>query len=150
MRAGGLLASGAPNPTTSTTTPGAGPLPWRLTNEPQNPGRLQNKTDLMAGLEKVSRVLKKLDEGAPHDCVLVLDASVGQNAHSQVKIFRDMVAVSGLVVTKLDGSAKGGVIVALAERFGLPVHAIGVGEGAEDLQPFNAKDYSRDLMGLEA
>ena len=113
-------------------------------------GRLQNKTDLMAGLEKVSRVLKKLDEGAPHDCVLVLDASVGQNAHSQVKIFRDMVAVSGLVVTKLDGSAKGGVIVALAERFGLPVHAIGVGEGAEDLQPFNAKDYARDLMGLEA
>jgi len=113
-------------------------------------GRLQNKTDLMAGLEKVSRVLKKLDEGAPHDCVLVLDATVGQNAHSQVKIFRDMVAVSGLVVTKLDGSAKGGVIVALAERFGLPVHAIGVGEGAEDLQPFNAKDYARDLMGLEA
>ena len=113
-------------------------------------GRLQNKTDLMAGLEKVSRGLKKLDEGAPHDCVLVLDASVGQNAHSQVKIFRDMVAVSGLVVTKLDGSAKGGVIVALAERFGLPVHAIGVGEGAEDLQPFNAKDYARDLMGLEA
>ena len=113
-------------------------------------GRLQNKTDLMAGLEKVSRVLKKLDEGAPHDCVLVLDASVGQNAHSQVKIFRDMVAVSGLVVTKLDGSAKGGVIVALAERFGLPVHAIGVGEGAEELQPFNAKDYARDLMGLEA
>ena len=113
-------------------------------------GRLQNKTDLMAGLEKVSRVLKKLDEGAPHDCVLVLDASVGQNAHSQVKIFRDMVAVSGLVVTKLDGSAKGGVSVALAERFGLPVHAIGVGEGAEDLQPFNAKDYARDLMGLEA
>ena len=113
-------------------------------------GRLQNKTDLMAGLEKVSRVLKKLDEGAPHDCVLVLDASIGQNAHSQVKIFRDMVAVSGLVVTKLDGSAKGGVIVALAERFGLPVHAIGVGEGAEDLQPFNAKDYARDLMGLEA
>ena len=104
----------------------------------------------MAGLQKVSRVLKKLDENAPHDCVLVLDATVGQNAHSQVEIFRDMVAVSGLVITKLDGSAKGGVIVALAERFGLPVHAIGVGEGAEDLRPFNANDYARDLMGLEA
>tara|TARA_A100001037_G_scaffold55929_1_gene48133 strand:- start:137 stop:1063 length:927 start_codon:yes stop_codon:yes gene_type:complete len=113
-------------------------------------GRLQNKSDLMAGLEKVSRVLKKLDDSAPHDCVLVLDATVGQNAHSQVEIFRDMVAVSGLVVTKLDGSAKGGVIVALAERFGLPVHAIGVGEGAEDLRPFDANDYARDLMGLNA
>ena len=113
-------------------------------------GRLQNRADLMAGLQKVSRVLKKLDENAPHDCVLVLDATVGQNAHSQVEIFRDMVAVSGLVITKLDGSAKGGVIVALAERFGLPVHAIGVGEGAEDLRPFNANDYARDLMGLEA
>lgn len=112
-------------------------------------GRLQNKTDLMAGLEKISRVLKKIDEGAPHDCVLVLDATVGQNAHSQVEIFRDMVAVSGLVVTKLDGSAKGGVIVALAEKFGLPVHAIGVGEGADDLRPFNAADYARDLMGLD-
>lgn len=113
-------------------------------------GRLQNKADLMAGLEKISRVLKKLDETAPHDCVLVLDATVGQNAHSQVEIFRDMVSVSGLVVTKLDGSAKGGVIVALAERFGLPVHAIGVGEGAEDLRPFDATDYARDLMGLDA
>lgn len=113
-------------------------------------GRLQNKADLMAGLEKISRVLKKLDETAPHDCVLVLDATVGQNAHSQVEIFRDMVAVSGLVVTKLDGSAKGGVIVALADKFGLPVHAIGVGEGADDLQPFDAKDYARDLMGLNA
>lgn len=113
-------------------------------------GRLQNKTGLMAGLEKISRVLKKLDEGAPHDCVLVLDATVGQNAHSQVEIFRDMVSVSGLVVTKLDGSAKGGVLVALAERFGLPVHAIGIGEGADDLRPFHAADYARDLMGLDA
>ncbi len=111
-------------------------------------GRLQNKADLMAGLEKISRVLKKLDESAPHDCVLVLDATVGQNAHSQVEIFSDMVAVSGLVVTKLDGSAKGGVLVALAERFGLPVHAIGVGEGADDLRPFDAEDYARDLMGI--
>ncbi len=111
-------------------------------------GRLQNKSDLMAGLEKISRVLKKLDAGAPHDCVLVLDATVGQNAHSQVEVFRDMVAVSGLVVTKLDGSAKGGVLVALAEKFALPVHAIGVGEGAEDLRAFDASVYARDLMGL--
>ncbi len=111
-------------------------------------GRLQNRADLMAGLEKISRVLKKLDEAAPHDCVLVLDATVGQNAHSQVEIFRDMVAVSGLVVTKLDGSAKGGVLIALAEKFALPVHAIGVGEGAEDLRAFEAEDYARDLMGL--
>ena len=113
-------------------------------------GRLQNRTDLMAGLEKINRVIKKLDPEAPHDCILVLDATVGQNAHSQVEIFRDMVAVTGLVVTKLDGSAKGGVLVALAEKFGLPVHAIGVGEGAEDLRPFEAAAYARDLMGLDA
>ena len=113
-------------------------------------GRLQNRTDLMAGLEKINRVIKKLDPDAPHDCILVLDATVGQNAHSQVEIFRDMVAVTGLVVTKLDGSAKGGVLVALAEKFGLPVHAIGVGEGAEDLRPFEAAAYARDLMGLDA
>ncbi len=112
-------------------------------------GRLHNKSDLMAGLEKISRVLKKLDDTAPHDCLLVLDATVGQNAHSQVEIFRDIVAVSGLVLTKLDGSAKGGVLVALAEKFALPVHAIGVGESAEDLQPFEADAYARDLMGLE-
>jgi fused signal recognition particle receptor len=111
-------------------------------------GRLQNQTDLMAGLEKISRVLKKLDATAPHDCILVLDATVGQNAHSQVEIFRNIVAVTGLVVTKLDGSAKGGVLVALAEKFGLPVHAIGVGESAEDLRPFEAEAYARDLMGL--
>lgn len=112
-------------------------------------GRLQNRTDLMAGLEKISRVIKKLDAEAPHDCVLVLDATVGQNAHSQVEIFRDMVAVTGLVVTKLDGSAKGGVLVALAEKFKLPVHAIGVGEGADDLRPFTAQAYARDLMGVD-
>ena len=104
----------------------------------------------MAGLEKINRVIKKLDPDAPHDCILVLDATVGQNAHSQVEIFRDMVAVTGLVVTKLDGSAKGGVLVALAEKFGLPVHAIGVGEGADDLRPFEAAAYARDLMGLDA
>lgn len=113
-------------------------------------GRLHNKADLMAGLEKITRVLKKLDDTAPHDCVLVLDATVGQNAHSQVEIFRDCVAVSGLVVTKLDGSAKGGVLVALADRFGLPVHAIGVGESADDLRPFEANAYAKSLMGLDA
>jgi len=112
-------------------------------------GRLQNKADLMAGLEKIGRVLKKLDADAPHDCLLVLDATVGQNAHSQVEIFREAVAVSGLVVTKLDGSARGGVLVALAEKFALPVHAVGVGEGAEDLHPFEAADFARDLMGLD-
>lgn len=111
-------------------------------------GRLQNQTDLMAGLEKINRVIKKLDPGAPHDCILVLDATVGQNAHSQVEIFRAAVAVSGLVLTKLDGSAKGGVLVALAERFALPVHAVGVGESAEDLRPFEARAYARELMGL--
>jgi fused signal recognition particle receptor len=113
-------------------------------------GRLQNRADLMAGLEKINRVIKKLDPEAPHDCILVLDATVGQNAHSQVEIFREMVSVTGLVVTKLDGSAKGGVLVALAEKFGLPVHAVGVGEGADDLQPFEAAAFARDLMGLDA
>jgi fused signal recognition particle receptor len=112
-------------------------------------GRLHNKADLMAGLEKINRVLKKLDESAPHDCLLVLDATIGQNAHNQVEAFRDIVSVSGLVLTKVDGSSKGGVLVALSERFGLPVHAIGVGEGAEDLQPFEAAAYARSLMGLD-
>jgi len=111
---------------------------------------LQNKTDLMAELEKIVRVIKKLDPDAPHDCLLVLDATVGQNAHSQVEVFRDMVNVSGLVMTKLDGSAKGGVVVALAEAFGLPMHAVGVGEAIEDLRPFEAQAFARNLMGLEA
>jgi len=112
-------------------------------------GRLQNKEYLMAELEKVVRVIAKQDETAPHDTLLVLDATVGQNAHSQVDIFRERVSVSGLIVTKLDGTAKGGVLVALAERFGLPVHAIGVGESADDLRPFRADDYARSLMGVE-
>jgi len=112
-------------------------------------GRLQNKENLMAELEKVVRVIAKQDETAPHDTLLVLDATVGQNAHSQVDIFRERVAVTGLIVTKLDGTAKGGVLVALADRFGLPVHAIGVGESAEDLRPFRADDYARSLMGVE-
>jgi len=113
-------------------------------------GRLQNKSGLMAELEKVIRVIKKLDESAPHDCLLVLDATVGQNAHSQVEVFKKMVDVSGLVLTKLDGTAKGGVLVALADKFGLPVHAIGVGEGIDDLKPFEAQAFARNLMGLDA
>ena len=113
-------------------------------------GRLHNKADLMAELQKIIRVLKKLDPEAPHDCLLVLDATTGQNAHAQVETFKQLVQVTGLIVTKLDGSARGGVLVALAERFGLPVHAIGVGESAEDLRPFAARDFARGLMGLDA
>jgi len=112
-------------------------------------GRLQNKTDLMAELQKIVRVIKKHDETAPHDVLLVLDATVGQNAHSQVEIFKEMTAVSGLVLTKLDGTARGGVLVALAEKFKLPVHAIGVGEQADDLRPFEAQSFARSLMGLD-
>ena len=111
-------------------------------------GRLQNKKELMEELAKIVRVLRKVDETAPHDVVLVLDATVGQNAHSQVEAFREMAEVTGLVVTKLDGTARGGVVVSLAEKFGLPVHAIGVGEGAEDMRPFAADDFARGLMGL--
>jgi len=113
-------------------------------------GRLHNKADLMAELQKIVRVLKKLDPEAPHDCLLVLDATTGQNAHAQVETFKELVQVTGLVVTKLDGSARGGVLVALAERFGLPVHAVGVGEGVEDLRPFTARDFANGLMGLDA
>ncbi len=113
-------------------------------------GRLHNKADLMAELQKIVRVLGKLDPEAPHDCLLVLDATTGQNAHAQVDTFKALVQVTGLVVTKLDGSARGGVLVALAERFGLPVHAVGVGESAEDLHPFAAEDFARSLMGLDA
>jgi fused signal recognition particle receptor len=111
-------------------------------------GRVQNRSDLMAGLQKIIRVLRKLDAEAPHATILVLDATVGQNAHSQVDIFRELTQVSGLIVTKLDGSARGGVLVALAERFKLPVHAIGIGEGADDLRPFDARAFARGLMGL--
>ncbi len=112
-------------------------------------GRLHNKADLMAELEKVIRVLRKLDETAPHECLLVLDATTGQNALAQVETFRELAPVSGLVVTKLDGSARGGVLVALAEKFGIPVRAVGVGESAEDLRPFDATSFARGLMGLE-
>lgn len=112
-------------------------------------GRLQNKAGLMAELEKIVRVLKKQDEAAPHATLLVLDATVGQNALSQVELFREAAGVTGLVMTKLDGTARGGILVALAARFGLPVHFIGVGEGVEDLQPFDARDFARAVTGLE-
>ena len=111
-------------------------------------GRLHNKTELMDELRKICRVIAKLDDSAPHDCLLVLDATTGQNAHAQVETFSNMVDITGLVVTKLDGTAKGGVIVALADRFGLPIHAVGVGESVEDLQPFEADDFAQGLLGI--
>lgn len=113
-------------------------------------GRLQNRKDLMAELEKIVRVLKKLDDSAPHATLLVMDATIGQNAHNQVQTFKATVDISGLVITKLDGSAKGGVVVALAEKFGLPIHAVGVGENIEDLRPFGASQFAQSLMGLDA
>ena len=111
-------------------------------------GRLQNRTELMDELAKIVRVIRKFDESAPHDSVIVLDGTVGQNALSQVKAFQQAAGVSGLIVTKLDGSAKGGVVVALAEEFGLPVHAVGVGEAADDLQPFDAQEFANALIGV--
>jgi fused signal recognition particle receptor len=113
-------------------------------------GRLHNKADLMGELEKIVRVLKKVDPEAPHAVLLVLDATVGQNAHAQAEIFREVVGVTGIVMTKLDGTAKGGVLVSLAERYGIPIHAIGIGESAEDLRPFEARAYARSLIGLDA
>jgi fused signal recognition particle receptor len=112
-------------------------------------GRLHNKATLMEELQKILRVLKKADPAAPHAVLLVLDATVGQNALAQVEIFRDMVGVTGLAMTKLDGTAKGGVLVALAEKFGLPVYFIGIGEREDDLRPFVAKDFARSLAGLD-
>ena len=111
-------------------------------------GRLQNKSNLMDELAKVARVLDKLDEGAPHDCLLVLDATTGQNVLQQVEVFSKVCNVSGLVMTKLDGTARGGVLVAVAERFSLPVHYIGIGEGIDDLQPFAAREFARAVTGL--
>ena len=108
-------------------------------------GRLQNKQVLMDELEKVIRVMRKVDPTAPHDVVLVLDATTGQNALSQVEVFRERAGVTGLVMTKLDGTARGGILVAIAARFGLPVHAIGVGEGVDDLQPFDADEFARAI-----
>ncbi len=112
-------------------------------------GRLHNKADLMAELQKIVRVLRKMDAKAPHAVLLVLDATVGQNAHAQAETFRDMIGVTGIVMTKLDGTAKGGVLVSLAEKYGIPVHYIGVGESAEDLRPFEAQSFARGLVGLE-
>ncbi|MCX5615244.1 MULTISPECIES: signal recognition particle-docking protein FtsY [Bombella] len=110
-------------------------------------GRLHNRQALMDELAKIIRVMQKFDPTAPHSVLLVLDATTGQNALEQVRVFRDLVNVSGLVVTKLDGSARGGIVVALAEQFKLPVHLVGVGEQAEDLRPFSATDYARGLVG---
>ena len=112
-------------------------------------GRLQNKDNLMAELAKIGRVIAKLDYTAPHDVLLVLDATTGQNALSQVEVFGEVAAVTGLAMTKLDGTARGGVLVALATRFGLPVHFIGVGEAADDLQPFEPEEFARALAGLD-
>lgn len=113
-------------------------------------GRLQNRADLMEELAKIVRVLKKIDPEAPHNTLLVLDATTGQNALAQVEIFRKIANVTGLVMTKLDGTARGGVLVALADRFGLPIHAIGVGEQIDDLAPFDPQDFARALVGLDA
>jgi fused signal recognition particle receptor len=112
-------------------------------------GRLQNKALLMDELAKVVRVIRKVDESAPHAVLLVLDATVGQNALSQVDLFGKTAGVTGLVMTKLDGTARGGILVAIASRFGLPVHFIGVGEGIEDLEPFSAREFARAIAGLE-
>jgi fused signal recognition particle receptor len=113
-------------------------------------GRLHNKANLMGELQKIVRVLKKVDPQAPHSVLLVLDATTGQNAHAQAEIFREMVGVTGIVMTKLDGTARGGVLVSLAEKYGIPIHAIGVGETADDLRPFEARAYARSLVGLDA
>ena len=110
-------------------------------------GRLQNKGDLMDELAKIIRVMKKIDDSAPHSVVLVLDATTGQNAISQVQTFQEIAGVTNLVVTKLDGTARGGILVAIAERFELPINAIGVGEGIEDLEPFDAHDFARAIAG---
>jgi len=112
-------------------------------------GRLQNRAELMSELEKIVRVMRKVEPDAPHAVLLVLDATVGQNALSQVEIFQKTAGVTGLVMTKLDGTARGGILVAIASKFGLPVHFIGVGESVEDLSPFTARDYARAVVGLE-
>ena len=113
-------------------------------------GRLQNRAELMGELEKMVRVMRKVEPTAPHAVLLVLDATVGQNALSQVEIFGKIAGVTGLVMTKLDGTARGGILVAIAAKFGLPVHFIGVGEGVDDLAPFTARDFARAIVGLDA
>jgi fused signal recognition particle receptor len=113
-------------------------------------GRLQNRAELMDELHKIVRVIKKVDATAPHAVLLVLDATVGQNALSQVEIFRKVAGVTGLVMTKLDGTARGGILVAIAEKFAMPIHFIGVGEGVDDLAPFAAKDFAKAIAGIDA
>ncbi len=112
-------------------------------------GRLQNRTELMSELEKIIRVMRKVDASAPHAVLLVLDATVGQNALSQVEIFGRTAGVTGLVMTKLDGTARGGILVAIADKFALPVHFIGVGEGVDDLEPFTARDFADAIAGID-
>ena len=112
-------------------------------------GRLQNKAVLLDELQKIVRVMKKVDPSAPHAVLLVLDATIGQNALSQVEVFRDIAGVTGLIMTKLDGTARGGILVAIAAKFGLPVHFIGVGEGIDDLAPFSAGDFARAIAGID-
>jgi fused signal recognition particle receptor len=112
-------------------------------------GRLHNKTDLMAELQKIQRVLKKLDPAAPHSVLLVLDATIGQIASQHIQTFRDLIGITGIVMTKLDGSARGGVMVALAEMYTIPVPFIGIGEGIDDLRPFEATSFARGLVGLD-
>ena len=113
-------------------------------------GRLQNRAELMDELEKIVRVMKKVDAAAPHAVLLVLDATVGQNALSQVELFQKTAGVTGLVMTKLDGTARGGILVAIAQKFGLPIHFISVGEGVDDLAPFSAKDFGKAVAGIDA
>ena len=113
-------------------------------------GRLQNRAELMGELEKMVRVMRKVEPTAPHAVLLVLDATVGQNALNQVEIFGKTAGVTGLVMTKLDGTARGGILVAVADKFGLPVHYVGVGEGVDDLAPFTARDFARAVVGLES
>jgi fused signal recognition particle receptor len=113
-------------------------------------GRLQNKAELMSELEKVVRVMKKVDATAPHAVLLVLDATVGQNALSQVEAFHKTAGITGLVMTKLDGTARGGILVALSAKHALPVHFIGVGEGVDDLAPFTARDFAQAIAGIDA
>jgi len=112
-------------------------------------GRLQNKRELMDELAKIKRMLGKIDPASPHDVVLVLDATTGQNALSQIEVFKEVAGVTGIVMTKLDGTARGGVLVAAAEQFGLPIHAIGIGEGVGDLRPFDANEVARIIAGVE-
>ena len=113
-------------------------------------GRLHNKSHLMEELQKIRRVLQKIDETAPQTTLLVLDATTGQNAHQQVRVFKEIIGITGLIMTKLDGTARGGVVVGLAEKFALPIHALGVGEKADDLKPFDAIEFANHLMGLES